>query len=60
MMSFQDYLKEQDVLRTPVNARERIDDMIALVSNLSPSELEDSKDRLLELQQMLDDRLTGD
>jgi hypothetical protein len=60
MKSFQDYLKEQDVVRTPRNPREMIDDTIALISNLTPAELEDSKDKLLELQQMLEERLTGD
>jgi hypothetical protein len=57
--SFNDYLKEQDMVRTPTNPRESLDDAIALISNLTPAELEDSKDKLLELQQMLEDVLSG-
>ena len=60
MKSFQDYLREQDVIRTPVNARERLEDAIAMIYNMDPPELEDCKDLLLELQKVLDDRLTGD
>ena len=58
--SFQDYLKEQDVIRNPENARERLEDAIVMIYNMEPPELEDCKDILLELQKILEQRLTGD
>ena len=60
MLTFKDYIKTHEGTFEPTDqTRQRLEDMIAILSNLEPDEIEDMKDVLLELQKSLAVMLTG-
>ena len=61
MLSFHDYRNkiEEELYETIPKTRERLEDIIAILSNMENKDVEDMKDRLLELKQMLDKILAG-
>lgn len=56
MKKFKEYLAEQQI---SVGLREFIVNVINRFSHLEPKDIEDSKDVLIDLQKLLDDKLTG-
>lgn len=59
MKKFKDYMREHDVVDTPDDLNERVVRLTNRLSNLTPSEVEDNKSVLIELQKVLEDLLTG-
>lgn len=61
LISYQDWLKQQTEERFEAQRDPRIylEDAIAIISNMEPKEISDSKDLLLELQRILERVLTG-
>lgn len=59
MKSLAEYLAEQTVVATPEAMQKHLEDIIARISNMEASELEDSKPQLLELKELLSKRLGG-
>ncbi len=57
MKSFQDFVVEQD--RIGEGLREFLLNTINRLSHLEPKDVEDAKDMLLDLQKLLEDKLTG-
>lgn len=56
MKSFSEYMSDFDGRE---NLRQQLVLMINRLSHLEPKDVEDAKDLLLDLQKMLDDKLTG-
>ena len=59
MKRFFDYINEHDVVVNPDDIRERLTRITNRLSNFAPSDVEDNKDVLIELQNVLEDLLTG-
>lgn len=59
MKTWKQYIKESDSMGTPEDPRTMIDNLINVLSHFQPRDIEDTKDLLLDLQRMLDDKLTG-
>ena len=61
MISFQDYRKkvEEETFEPQFDVRSRLEDVIALISNMEPKDIADNKELLIELQSMLEGILTG-
>ena len=59
MKKFKDYIKEQEIIQTPLQPRKTLTDVIGFVSALEPKDIADSKDKIIELKQILDEILAG-
>lgn len=56
MKTFSEFMAEQNVSE---GLREHLVQIINRLSHLTPKDVEDSKDILLDLQKLLEDKLTG-
>lgn len=59
MKTWKKFLKEVGMFQSTDDPRTKIEDMIAYLSHFEPQDIEDAKDKLLELKSVLDDKLTG-
>lgn len=64
MKSFKDWRKENNLPESSVfdpmrDPRGQLEDIMAIISNFEPKEVEDCKDVLLQLQDMVEKVLTG-
>lgn len=55
MLTFKDFLQEENT----IGLRDHLIQIINRLSHLDSSDIEDSKELLLDLQKMLDEKLTG-
>jgi hypothetical protein len=59
LKSFDQYVKEQEIVSTPHDPRGVLENVIRFLKNLEPKEISDCQDMLLELQKLLDNILSG-
>lgn len=57
--TFDDYVKEQEIIDTPSDPRGTLKDIMGFLNSLEPKDVADCKDLLIELQQVLDKIMTG-
>ena len=59
MRYFKDWLKEQNLFKTPNDPRTTIERMSAFVSAMEPKDIEETKDLLMRFRKELDHALSG-
>ena len=59
MKSFQDWLKEQTVLKTPEGPKGIMMKMLSVLSHMEPKDVEECKDLLFRMRDILNDQLSG-
>lgn len=59
MKKWKDYIKENEMLGSQEDPKTMIDNLINVLSHFQPKDVEDTKDLLLDLQRILDDKITG-
>lgn len=59
MKTWNQYVEESDVSGISEDPRTMIDNLINVLSHFQPKDVEDTKDLLLDLQKMIDDKITG-
>ena len=61
MKSFSDYLAEVEIIKIPMDAdiMRQINQTVAMLSRLEPSQIGDHKGKIIELQKTCDEKLSG-
>jgi hypothetical protein len=60
MKSFQDWLKEQVILKTPEGPKGLMNKVLSVLSNLEPKDIEECKELLFQMRDTIEDKLSGD
>ncbi len=59
MKTFMQYVREQEIVDTPADPRGTLKNIMGFIDNLEPKEIADCQDMLIELQQLLENILSG-
>jgi len=57
--TFEDYVKEQEIITTPSDPRGTLEDIMGFLNSLEPKDVADCQDLLIELQKVLNSIMSG-